>query len=178
MLLSCGIGEDSWESLGLKEIKPVHPKRNQSWIFIGRTDGEAEAPILWPPDAKNCLLGKDPYAVKDWRQEEKEMTEDEMAGWHHGLDAHESEWTLGDGDGQGGLACCDSWNCKESYTTERLSGTELNWFYSYHTTQFRLTTFQALYGHMWLEVTVLNGTCLIQTTVKDFWLTVLFEKGR
>ena len=86
MLLNCGIREDSWESLGRKEIQPVNPKRNQSWIFIGRTDAEVETPILWPPDTKNRLIGKDPDAGKDWRQEEKGTTEDEMVGWHHQLD--------------------------------------------------------------------------------------------
>ena len=89
MLLNCGIGEDSWESLGLKEIKPVYSKGNQPWIFIGETDAEAEAPILWPPDGKNWLTGKDPDAGKDWRQEEKGTTEDEMVGWHHRLNGHE-----------------------------------------------------------------------------------------
>ena len=93
----------------------------QSWIFIVRTD--AKAPILWPPDVKNWLIGKDLGAGKDWRQEEKAMTEDEMAGWHHKLDEHESEWTLGVGDGQGGLVCCDSWGHKESDTTELLNWT-------------------------------------------------------
>ena len=109
--------------LDSKEIKPVNPKGNQSWIFIGRTDAEVETPIFWPPDAKNWLLGKDPGARKDWRQEEKGMTEDEMAGWHHWLDGRESQWTPGIGDGQGGLACCGSWSCKESDTTERLNWT-------------------------------------------------------
>ena len=105
MLLNCGVGEDSWESLDCKEIKPVNPKGNQSWIFIGRTDAEAETPVLWPPDVKNWLIGKDPDAGKDWRQEEKGTTEDEMAGWHHWLDGCESERTLGDSEGQGSLAC-------------------------------------------------------------------------
>ena len=133
-----GDGEESWvpknwcfwtvvlektleSPLDCKEIQPVYPKGNQSWIFIGRTDAEAETPILWPPDAKNWLIWKDPDAGKDWGQEEKGTTEDEMAGWHHWLDGHESEWTLGVGDGQGGLACCDSWGRKESDTTERLN---------------------------------------------------------
>ena len=106
------------------KVKPVNPTGNQSWIFIGRTDAEAETPILWPPDVKSRLTGKYPDAGKDWRQEEKGITEDEMAGWHHRLDGHESEWTLGVGDGQGGLVCCDSRGCKESDTTERLNWTE------------------------------------------------------
>ena len=83
MLLTCGVGEDSWEPLDFKEIQPVHPKGNQSWIFFGRTDAEAEIPILQPPDGKNWFIGKDSDAGKDWRQEEKGMTEDEMVGWHY-----------------------------------------------------------------------------------------------
>ena len=110
--------------LDCKEIKPVNPKGNQSWIFIGSTEAETETPILWPPDVKNWLIGKDPDAGKDWRQEEKGMTEDEMVGWHHWLNRHGFGWTPGVGDGQGGLACCDSWGRKESDTTERLSWTE------------------------------------------------------
>ena len=98
-----------------KEIKPINPKGNQPWVFIGRTD--AEAPILWPPDVKSWLVGKDPDAGKDWRQEEKEMTEDEMAGQHYRLDGHEFEQTPGDGQGQGSLVCCSSWGHKESDKT-------------------------------------------------------------
>ena len=112
--------------LDWKEIQPVHPKGNQSWIFIGRTDAEAEAPILFPiPDAKNWHIGKDPDAGKDWGQVEKGTTEDEMGGWHHQLNGHGFGWTQGVGDGQGGLACCGSWGCKESDTTEQLNWTEL-----------------------------------------------------
>ena len=113
--------------LDCKEIKSVNPKGNQSWIFIGRTDDihwRTETPILWPPDAKNWLIGKDPDARKDWRQEEKGMTEHEMVGWHHRL----NRWvwaTLGAGDGQRSLACCSPWGRKESDTTERLNWTEL-----------------------------------------------------
>ena len=92
--------------LDCKEIKPVNPEGNQSWIFIGRTDAEAEAPILWPPDVKNWFIGKDPDAGQDWRQEEKGTKEDEMVGWHHQLNGHEFEQALGVADGQGGLACC------------------------------------------------------------------------
>ena len=110
--------------LDWKEIQPVNPKGNQSWIFIGRTD--AEAPIFWPPHVKNWLIGKDPHARKDWRQEEKGTTEDEMVGWHHWLNGHGFGWILGVGDEQGGLACCGSWDHKESYTTEWLNWTKLN----------------------------------------------------
>ena len=112
--------------LDFKEIKPVNPKGNQPWIFIGRTDAEAEAPILWPPDAKNQLLGKDPDPGKDWGQEEKGMTEDEMGGWHHQLKACKSEQTPGDTEGQGSLACCSPWGRKELDTTERLNNNNNN----------------------------------------------------
>ena len=112
--------------LDCKEIQPGHPKGAQSWVFIGRTDAEAETPILWPPDAKSWLIWKDPDTGKDWRQEEKGTIEDEMAGWHHWLDGYEFGWTPGVGDGQGGLACCGSWDCKELDTTEWLNWTELN----------------------------------------------------
>ena len=98
--------------LDCKEIQPVHPKRDQSWVFIERTDVEAETPILWPPDAKSWLIWQDPDAGKDWGQEEKGTTEDEMVGWHHWLDGHGFRWTLAVGDGQGGLACWDSWGHK------------------------------------------------------------------
>ena len=113
--------------LDCKEIQPVHPTGDQSWVFTRRTDAEAETPILWPPDAKNWLTGKDPDAGRDCGQEEKGTTEDEMAGWHHWLNRCQFEWTLRVGDRQGGLACCDSWGCKESDTTERLNWTELNY---------------------------------------------------
>ena len=121
MLLNCGVGEDSWESLDSKESQPVHPKGNQSWIFTGRTDVEAEAPILWPHEAKNWFIWKAPDAGKDWRQAQKGMTEDEMVGWHCWLEGHEFEYSPGVGDGQGGLACCSPWCCKESDTTGRLN---------------------------------------------------------
>ena len=112
--------------LDCKEIQPVHPKGDQSWVFIGRTDAEAETPILWPPDAKNWLTRKDPDTGKDWKWEEKGTTEDEMVGWHHRLDGHGFGWTLGVGDGQGSLACCSPWGRKELDTTELLNWTELN----------------------------------------------------
>ena len=111
--------------LDCKEIQPVHPKGDQSWVFIGRTDVEAETPILWPPNVTSWLISKDPDAGKDWRQEEKGMTEDKMVGWHHQLNGHEFGWTLGVDDGQGSLECCSPWGRKESDTTERLNWTEL-----------------------------------------------------
>ena len=110
-------------SLACKEIQPVHPKEDQSWVFIGKTDVEVETPILWPPDVKSWLIWKDPDAGKDWGQEEKGMTEDEMVGWHHRLNGYRFGWTQGVGDGQGNLACCGSWGRKESHNWE----TELNW---------------------------------------------------
>ena len=111
--------------LDCKEIQSVHRKGDQAWVFTGRTDAKAETPILWPPHTQSWLIGKDPDAGRDWGQEEKGMTEDEMARWHHWLDGREFEWTPGVGDGQGGLACCDSWGRKESDTTERLNWTEV-----------------------------------------------------
>ena len=113
--------------LDCKEIQLVHPKGDQSWVFIGRTDAEAETPILWPPDAKTWLIRKDPDAGKDWGQEEKRTTEDEMVGWHHRLNGYEFEQVLGDGKGQGRLASCSLWGHKESDMTDRL-----NWLISVH----------------------------------------------
>ena len=121
------VSEKTLESpLDWKEIQPVHPKGDQSWMFIGRTDIEAETQIAWPCNAKNWLTGKGPDAGKDWRREEKGMTEDGMVGWHHRLNGHEFELTPGVGDGQGGLACCSTWGCKESDMTEQLNWTELS----------------------------------------------------
>ena len=110
--------------LDSKKIQPVDPKGNQSWIFIGRTDAEAEASILWPPDVKNWFLWKDSDAGKDWRQEEKGTTGDEMVGLHHLLDGHEFEQAPGVGDGQGSLVCCSPWGCKDLDMTEWLNWTE------------------------------------------------------
>ena len=155
MLLNCGVGEDSWESLECKEIQPVHPKGDQSRLFIGRTDAEAQTPIFWPPHAKSWLIVKDSDAGRDWGQEEKGTTEDatEMAGWHHWLSGHEFEWSPGDGDGQGGLECCDSHGHKKSDTTEWLNWTELNWgvvqghwdldwYQSFLTPQYKISVYQ------------------------------------
>ena len=113
--------------LDCKEIQPVHSEGDEPWDFFGRNDAIAETPVLWPPHAKSWLLGKDSDAGRDWGQEEKGMTEDKMAGWHHWLDGRECEWTPGVGDGQGSLTCCGSLGLKESGMTERLNWTELNW---------------------------------------------------
>ena len=117
------LGKSLASLLDCKEIQPVHPKGDQSWVFIGRTDAKAETLILWLPHAKSWLIGKDPDAGRDWGQEEKGMTEDEMAGWHHRLDGHGFGWTPGIGDGQGGLACCGSWGRRVGHNW----ATELNW---------------------------------------------------
>ena len=124
MLLNCGVGENSWKSLGLQEIQPVNPKGNQPRVFIGKTDAEAETLILWPPDVKDWLIGKDPDAGKNWRQEQKGTTEDEMVGWHHQLSGHEFAQAPGVGDGQGSLMCCSPWGLKELDMTEQLNWTE------------------------------------------------------
>ena len=111
--------------LDCKEIQPVHPKGDQFWVFTGRTDVEAETPILRPPDAKSWLIGKDPDAGKDWGQEEKVMPEDKMVGWHHQLNGHGFGWTPEVGEGQGGLSCCSSWGCRVGHDW----ATELKWNY-------------------------------------------------
>ena len=121
--------------LDCKEIQPVHPKGDQSWVFIGRTDVEAETPILWPPDAKGWLIWEDPNAGRDWGQVEKGTTEDEMVDWHHRLHGHEFGWTLGVSDGQGVLACCSPWGYKESDMTE-----QLNWTGQYLINYLRYST--------------------------------------
>ena len=121
--------------LDYKEIQPVHSKGDQSWVFFGRNDAKAETPVLWPPHVKSWFIGKDSDAGRDWGQEEKGMTEDEIAGWHHRLDGCEFEWTMGVGDGQGGLACYNSWGRKELDTTERLNWTERYIFKSLFTIQ-------------------------------------------
>ena len=108
-----------------KEIKPVNAKGNQPWIFIRRTDAEAETPVLWPPDVKSRFIRKDPDAGKDWRQEEKGTTENEMVVWHHWLNGHEFEQAPGDGEGQGSLVCCSPWDCKELDTAEWLNNNKI-----------------------------------------------------
>ena len=137
ILLNCGDVEDSWEFLRL-QVDPisVNPKGTQSWIFIGRIDADAEAPILWPQDVKSWLIGKDSDAGKDWRQEEKGITVDEMVEWHHWLDGHEFEQALGKGDAQGSLACWSPWCCKELDMTEQELG------------ELRLITYRS---HIWFD---------------------------
>ena len=144
--------------LDCKEIQPVHPKGDQSWGFIGRNDAKAETPVLWPPHVKRWLIGKDCDAGRDWGQEEKGMTEDEMAGWHHWLDGCEFEWTLGVGDRQGGLACCDSWGRKESDTTE-----QLNW------------TFSCIL--LWLPHTEYLLWCRLHSMYCMYYLTEVWQVG-
>ena len=134
--------------LDCKEIQPVHPKGNQSWIFIGRADAKAETPIFWPPDAKSWRIWDDPDAGKDRRQEKKGMTEDEMVGWQHWLNGCGFGWTPGVGNGQGGLAGYSSWGCKELVTTERLNWTELRWFGEYR--EFEVVGREG--GLMWTEL--------------------------
>ena len=155
--------ENTLESpLNCKEMQPIHSKGDQSWLFIGRTDAEAETPILWPPHSESWLIGKDPDAGRDWGQEEKGMTEDEMAGWHHQLDAQEFGWTPGVGDGQGGLACCDSWGCKESDTTEWLKWTQLyplgghgkHSFYQVVNTIIEVMNKHLHFGNLWQELII------------------------
>ena len=125
MLLNCGVGEESWESLGLQGDSTTPFWKRSALGFLWKNDAKAETTVLWPPHAKSWLTGKDFDAGRDWGQEEKGITEDEMAGWHHWLDGHESEWTPGVGDGQGGLVCCDSWDrrVRHDWVTE-LNSTE------------------------------------------------------
>ena len=154
--------------LDCKEIQPVYPKGDQFWVFIGRTDVEAEIPILWPPDAKNWLIWKDPDAGKDLRREEKGKTEDEMVGWHHWLNGHGFGWTLGVGDGRGGLACCGSWDCKESDMTEQLNWTDALWnghhyqahYHSHHFTELLFPPFLSL-----LSISQVNNVLLTVATM-------------
>ena len=144
--------------LDWKEIKPVDPKGNQPWIFLGRTDAEAEAPILWLPDVKNWLIGKDPKAGKDLREEEKGMTEDEMIGWHHQLNGHEFEQALGDGEGQESLMCCSPCGHRELDTTERLNTTNV-FIRHHHATFLTITHYHFLLGNSifyWLPGVVKN----------------------
>ena len=158
--------ENTLESpLGYKEIQLVHPKGNQSWIFIGRTDAEAETPKLWPPDVKKWLIWKDPDSGKDWRQEEEGTTEDEMVAWCHQLDGHEFEQALGIGGGQERLACCSPWSRKEPDTTEWLNRTVyimIVWF---------------TYGDLYIYVYLCTRTGKTFTHI-HMWLSVQSNKHR
>ena len=145
--------------LDCKEIQLVHPKGNQSWVFIGKTGAEAETPILWPPDTKSWLIGKDPDAGKDWRWKEKGTTEDEMVGWHHQPDGYEFEQALGVGDGKGSLACCSPWGCKELYTTEQLNWTDY-WTLKYFVILWLMISFfdcEFPGLHVWLKALCISG---------------------
>ena len=143
--------------LGCKDIQPVHCEGDQPWDFFGRNDAKAEAPVLWPLHVKSWLIGKDSDAWRDWGHIEKGTTEDEMAGWHHWLDGHESEWTLGVGDGQGGLACCDSWGHKESDMTEQLNELNLCTGERHLNTKI-LAFFLSPFSYIWnLRITSLNS---------------------
>ena len=149
--------------LDRKEIQPVHSKGGQAWVFFGRNDAEAETPVLWPPHGKSWLIGKDSDAGRDWGQKEKGTTEDEMAGWHHQLNGRGFGWTPGVGDGQGGLACCDSWGHKESDMTERLNWTELKWI--------------TMGNHSWsvsLSILSENGSYGNNTFLIGLWGLLLF----
>ena len=162
MPLNCGVEKDPWyldRPLDCKEIQPVHPKGNQSWVFIGRTDAEAETPLRWPPDAKRWLTWKDPDAGTDWRWEKKGSTEDEMVGCHHWLNGHEFEQGLGVHDGQGNLTYCSPWGHKESDMTERL-----NWTANY---KWHLWYLSFSFWHISLSVT---GTLIVSTNSWGFLL--------
>ena len=159
--------------LDCKEIQPVHPKGDQSWVFIGRTDAEAETPILWLPHVKSWLIGKVPDAGRDWGQEEKGTTEDEVAGWHHQLDGPEFGWTLGVGDGQGGLACCNSWGHKESDMTERL-------IWSAHNQVFTFTPFPRKSPWFYISGQNLQGKYFYHLAWDYLWrkeMQIIFPSG-
>ena len=160
------VWEKTLESpLDCKEIQPVHSEGDQPRDFFGRNDAKAETQILWPPHGKSWLMGKDSDVGRDWGQEEKGTTEDEMAGWHHWLDGRESQWTLGVSDGQGGLACCDSWGRKESDTTERLIWSDLIW----HS--------QRVYRSQWRRSRCYSGISLHflwSNGLFDLWFLCLF----
>ena len=171
MLFNYGVGEDSWESLGLQG-DPTRPFwRDQPWDFFGRNDAKAETPVLWPPHSKSWLIGKDSDSGRDWRQEEKGMTEDEMAGWHHQL-GDEFEWTPGDGDGQGGLVCWNSRGRKESDTLS--DWTELNWTLI-QARQKTSTPLHSLHILTHFTVTKLRGKCYF-SHITDVDIEANFKK--
>ena len=162
-----------------KELKPVDLKGNQPWIFIGRTDAEAEAPMLWPPDVKSWLIGKDPDSRKDSRQEEKGMTEDEMVGWYHRLNGHEFEQTLWVGEGQGSLVCCSPWGCKELEMTEVLNNDSkifdlqccVSFSIAIHGRVIQLCIFQIIFHYRLLQDIECRSVC---RTEGPCWLSILF----
>ena len=158
--------------LDCKEIQSVNPKGDQSWVFIGRTDVEAETPILWAPDAKSWLIWKDPHAGKDWRWEKKDTTEDEMVEWHHWLSGHEFEWTPGVGDGEGRLACCSPWGHKESDMTEWKNWTKLT-----HFIFFKITL---VVPQLWTPSKKTEATkdgVIRKKSKPQIWLCLLLEVG-
>ena len=168
--------EKTLESLlDCKEIQPLHSKGNQSWVFIGKTDAKAETPVLWPPHAKSWLIGKNSDSGRDQGQEEKGMTEDEMAGWHHRLDGHEFEWTLGVGDGQEDLACCDSWGCKESDMSEWLNWTELRRVKGHEThNKAAVVPGSLIFYHQFgciLHFVFYRKSCLVYEMARSYWPT-------
>ena len=153
--------------LDRKEIQPVHSEGDQPWDFFGGNDAKAETPVLWPPHANSWLIGKDSDAGRDWGQEEKGTTEDEMAGWHHWLDGHESEWTPGVGDGQGGLACCDSWGRRELDMTERLNWTEMSVVKSVSELYFVITSFNLKIIGIFYNFSVLRKVQLKKWSIEN-----------
>ena len=164
--------------LDCKEIQPVYPKGNQLWISIRRTDAEAEAPILWPSDAKSWLIRKDPDAGKNWRQKEKGMTEDEMVGWHHRLNGHEFEQTPGDGEGQGSLVCCSPWVHKESDTNEWLNNDKgLTWLSYLSGIERMYTLTHILLPEMWVWFYVILLLCFHKTRMEEFNSNAWRRKG-
>ena len=161
--------------LDCKEIEPVHPKGRQSWIFIGRTDANTEASTLWPPDWKKWLIGKDPDAWKDWRQEEKGTTEDEMVGWHHWLNGHEFEQASGDGDGQGSLVCCSPWGSKEQLNwTGHDWATDWTDIYMYH-----IFIYSSLDGYLgcFCVLAIVNSTPGNIGLHVSFWIKAFIFSG-
>jgi len=159
--------------LDCKEIQPVHPKGDQSWVFTERTDAEAETPILWPPHAKSWLIGKDPDAGRHWGQEDKGVTEDEMTGWHPRPNAHEFGWTLGVGNGQGGLVCCDSWGRKSQTRLSDLN--ELNWIIEqqYFPNNVELFFFFFFSCSCWPSMSSLDK-CLFRSAHFSLWVACFF----
>ena len=155
--------------LDYKEIQPVHSKGDQSWVFFGRNDAKAETPVLWPSHVKRWLIGKDSGAGRDWGQEEKGMTENEMAGWHHRLNGHEFEWTPGVGDGQGGLACCDSWGCNESDMIEWLNWIDPSIFSDF---SFYYFLSQISYPVGWFFICCNVSFCFVHSMWSQIYLLV------